>query len=201
VDLLYSTPSSSTNTNTDKNNAPDNPNSRPVTADLDINLTSASSSGKDMSSQSTVSLAAAQLDAFARLTVAGESSGRQQRQSDDTAAAKEAPLPMAAEGVKATNAAAPPPPQHRHRLAPWTPLPWPEQQQRRQQQQQRQQQQAHQPAARVTVACMSRAGQDPGRKKTNQDSCVAYQRYVFEDAALFGAMDGHGPLGERAGVG
>lgn len=42
---------------------------------------------------------------------------------------------------------------------------------------------------------MSRAGREPGYKKTNQDSCFAFEKYISEDEALFGAMDGHGPHG------
>lgn len=43
---------------------------------------------------------------------------------------------------------------------------------------------------------MSRAGCEPGYKKTNQDNCFAFEKYITEDQALFGAMDGHGPNGE-----
>lgn len=49
---------------------------------------------------------------------------------------------------------------------------------------------------RVNVACMSRAGREPGFKKTNQDNCFAFEKYITEDQSLFGAMDGHGPHGE-----
>ncbi|MEW5299905.1 MAG: hypothetical protein WDW36_002875 [Sanguina aurantia] len=48
---------------------------------------------------------------------------------------------------------------------------------------------------RVSVACMSRAGREPGFKKTNQDNCFAFEKYITEDQSLFGAMDGHGPHG------
>ena len=48
-------------------------------------------------------------------------------------------------------------------------------------------------------ACMSRAGCEPGYKKTNQDNCFAFEKYITEDQALFGAMDGHGPNGEGGG--
>ena len=48
---------------------------------------------------------------------------------------------------------------------------------------------------RVNVACMSRAGREPGFKKTNQDNCFAFEKYTTEDQSLFGAMDGHGPHG------
>uniref|UniRef100_A0A7S0YI47 PPM-type phosphatase domain-containing protein n=1 Tax=Polytomella parva TaxID=51329 RepID=A0A7S0YI47_9CHLO len=48
---------------------------------------------------------------------------------------------------------------------------------------------------RVNVACMSRAGREPGYKKTNQDNCFAFEKYITEDQSLFGAMDGHGPHG------
>lgn len=59
--------------------------------------------------------------------------------------------------------------------------------------------QARQPAVQVQVACMSRAGCEPGYKKTNQDNCFAFEKYITEDQALFGAMDGHGPNGRDAG--
>ncbi|KAG1676518.1 hypothetical protein FOA52_000061 [Chlamydomonas sp. UWO 241] len=48
---------------------------------------------------------------------------------------------------------------------------------------------------RVSVACMSRAGKEPGFKKTNQDNCFAFEKYIFEGQSLFGALDGHGPHG------
>lgn len=48
---------------------------------------------------------------------------------------------------------------------------------------------------RLNVACMSRAGREPGYKKTNQDNCFAFEKYITEDQSLFGAMDGHGPHG------
>lgn len=47
----------------------------------------------------------------------------------------------------------------------------------------------------VNVACMSRAGREPGFKKTNQDNVFAFEKYITEDQSLFGAMDGHGPNG------
>jgi hypothetical protein len=52
-------------------------------------------------------------------------------------------------------------------------------------------------AVPVSVACISRAGQEPGYKKTNQDSCFAFEKYISEDESLFGAMDGHGPHGAQ----
>jgi len=48
---------------------------------------------------------------------------------------------------------------------------------------------------RINVACMSRAGREPGYKKTNQDNCFAFEKYITEDQSLFGTMDGHGPHG------
>lgn len=48
---------------------------------------------------------------------------------------------------------------------------------------------------RVSVACVSRAGREPGFKKTNQDNCFAFEKYCSDDQSLFGAMDGHGPHG------
>lgn len=50
-------------------------------------------------------------------------------------------------------------------------------------------------ALRINVACMSRAGKEPGFKKTNQDNCFAFEKYITEDQSLFGALDGHGPHG------
>jgi serine/threonine protein phosphatase PrpC len=49
---------------------------------------------------------------------------------------------------------------------------------------------------KITVACMSRAGREPGFKKTNQDNCFAFEKYITGDQSLFGAMDGHGPQGQ-----
>lgn len=51
------------------------------------------------------------------------------------------------------------------------------------------------PPLKLQVACMSRAGKEPGFKKTNQDNCFAFEKYITEDQCLFGAMDGHGPHG------
>ena len=51
------------------------------------------------------------------------------------------------------------------------------------------------PPLKLQVACMSRAGKEPGFKKTNQDNCFAFEKYITEDQSLFGAMDGHGPHG------
>lgn len=59
--------------------------------------------------------------------------------------------------------------------------------------------QVRKPLVRAQVACMSRAGCEPGYKKTNQDNCFAFEKYITEDQALFGAMDGHGPNGEGGG--
>jgi hypothetical protein len=61
--------------------------------------------------------------------------------------------------------------------------------------------QPRQPVVQLQVACMSRAGCEPGYKKTNQDNCFAFEKYITEDQALFGAMDGHGPNGEGWGWG
>jgi len=47
----------------------------------------------------------------------------------------------------------------------------------------------------VEVVSISRAGQDPGLKKQNQDNCFAYDFYVTPDQSLFSALDGHGPNG------
>eukprot|EP00951_Prasinocladus_malaysianus_P009300 scaffold67823_cov48-Prasinocladus_malaysianus.AAC.1 len=47
----------------------------------------------------------------------------------------------------------------------------------------------------VEVVCISRAGQDPGLQKTNQDNCFAYDFYLRGDQCLFSALDGHGPNG------
>ncbi|KAI8463900.1 MAG: phosphatase 2C-like domain-containing protein [Monoraphidium minutum] len=47
----------------------------------------------------------------------------------------------------------------------------------------------------MCVASLSRAGREPGYKKTNQDACFAYDTFLSEGEGLFGAMDGHGPNG------
>ena len=47
------------------------------------------------------------------------------------------------------------------------------------------------------MACMSRAGREPGFKKQNQDNCFAFEKYITAEQALFGAFDGHGPNGRR----
>ena len=52
-----------------------------------------------------------------------------------------------------------------------------------------------------TMACMSRAGREPGFKKQNQDNCFAFEKYITGDQALFGAFDGHGPNGETRSPG
>ncbi|KAK9808640.1 hypothetical protein WJX72_001084 [[Myrmecia] bisecta] len=46
-----------------------------------------------------------------------------------------------------------------------------------------------------TMACMSRAGREPGFKKQNQDNCFAFEKYITAEQSLFGAFDGHGPNG------
>jgi hypothetical protein len=48
-----------------------------------------------------------------------------------------------------------------------------------------------------TMACMSRAGREPGFKKQNQDNCFAFEKYITNEQSLFGAFDGHGPNGRR----
>lgn len=49
----------------------------------------------------------------------------------------------------------------------------------------------------IQIACISRAGREPGYKKTNQDNCFAFEKYISEDQSMFGAMDGHGPHGKQ----
>ena len=36
---------------------------------------------------------------------------------------------------------------------------------------------------------------DPVLKKKKQDNCLAFEKYMQEGHALFGAFDGHGPEG------
>ena len=50
----------------------------------------------------------------------------------------------------------------------------------------------------LSTACISRAGREPGFKKQNQDNCFAFEKYMQEGQALFGAFDGHGPEGGRS---
>eukprot|EP00887_Chlorella_sp_A99_P000493 scaffold17.g493.t1 len=46
-----------------------------------------------------------------------------------------------------------------------------------------------------SVATLSRAGRDGNARKTNQDSCFAYEQFMAPGQALFAALDGHGPNG------
>lgn len=46
-----------------------------------------------------------------------------------------------------------------------------------------------------SMASLSRAGKEKGRKKTNQDSCFAFRQFVQPHQAIAGVMDGHGPNG------
>lgn len=66
----------------------------------------------------------------------------------------------------------------------------------------------------VSVACMSKAGKEGGKKKTNQDQCFVFETTLGDGGdgdnnpgggqhhrhhhrhCLFGVMDGHGPHGE-----
>lgn len=50
--------------------------------------------------------------------------------------------------------------------------------------------------AKLSTACISRAGREPGFKKQNQDNCFAFDKYTQDGRALFGAFDGHGPEGK-----
>lgn len=59
------------------------------------------------------------------------------------------------------------------------------------------QKQQQQRPVELQVACMSRAGREPGYKKTNQDNCFAFEKYISEEQSMFGAMDGHGPHGKH----
>ena len=45
-------------------------------------------------------------------------------------------------------------------------------------------------------ALLTRAGEDLGVRKENQDSALALREYRTGDEALFGVFDGHGPNGE-----
>lgn len=49
---------------------------------------------------------------------------------------------------------------------------------------------------RCTSALLTRAGEDLGVRKENQDSALALREYRSVDEALFGVFDGHGPNGE-----
>ena len=46
-----------------------------------------------------------------------------------------------------------------------------------------------------SMASLSRAGKERGKKKTNQDSCFAFRQFVHAHQAIAGVMDGHGPNG------
>ncbi|CAL5218424.1 g102 [Coccomyxa viridis] len=50
---------------------------------------------------------------------------------------------------------------------------------------------------RCTSALLTRAGEDLGVRKENQDSALALREYRSVDEALFGVFDGHGPNGHH----
>ena len=53
-------------------------------------------------------------------------------------------------------------------------------------------------SVQCTMACMSRAGREPGFKKQNQDNCFAFEKFISGEQSLYGAFDGHGPNGEKS---
>mmetsp|Transcript_2397 Transcript_2397/g.8829 ORF Transcript_2397/g.8829 Transcript_2397/m.8829 type:complete len:429 (+) Transcript_2397:148-1434(+) len=60
--------------------------------------------------------------------------------------------------------------------------------------------QAEEPApSPVSTLCayISKAGQEPGYKKTNQDNCCVRRVFRTKGEALFGCFDGHGPNGHH----
>lgn len=52
---------------------------------------------------------------------------------------------------------------------------------------------------RVLTLCayMSRAGQEPDFKKTNQDNCCVHRIFADDAQSLYGCFDGHGPNGHH----
>lgn len=46
-----------------------------------------------------------------------------------------------------------------------------------------------------SMASLSRAGKERGKRKTNQDCCFAFRQFVQPHQAIAGVMDGHGPNG------
>ena len=46
-----------------------------------------------------------------------------------------------------------------------------------------------------SMASLSRAGKERGKRKANQDSCFAFRQFVQPHQAIAGVMDGHGPNG------
>lgn len=44
---------------------------------------------------------------------------------------------------------------------------------------------------------LSKAGQEPGYKKTNQDNCFLHKNFMTVRQSLFGCFDGHGPNGHH----
>ena len=50
------------------------------------------------------------------------------------------------------------------------------------------------------VGCLSQTGQEPGFKKTNQDNCLAFEKFLRHGQSLYAVFDGHGPNGRFIGI-
>ena len=53
------------------------------------------------------------------------------------------------------------------------------------------------PAADLLIACATRAGDEPGYRKTNQDSYAVHEKFASTAGSFFAVFDGHGPNGEE----
>ena len=51
------------------------------------------------------------------------------------------------------------------------------------------------PAADLLVACATRAVDEPGYRKTNQDSYAVHEKFASTAGSFFAVFDGHGPNG------
>eukprot|EP00740_Mantoniella_antarctica_P015540 CAMPEP_0181377034 /NCGR_PEP_ID=MMETSP1106-20121128/17660_1 /TAXON_ID=81844 /ORGANISM="Mantoniella antarctica, Strain SL-175" /LENGTH=255 /DNA_ID=CAMNT_0023495699 /DNA_START=168 /DNA_END=932 /DNA_ORIENTATION=+ len=51
------------------------------------------------------------------------------------------------------------------------------------------------PIADLLIACATRAGKEPGYRKTNQDSYAVHEKFASTTGSFFAVFDGHGPNG------
>lgn len=49
--------------------------------------------------------------------------------------------------------------------------------------------------AELLIACATRAGDEPGYRKTNQDSYAVHKTFASTGGSFFSVFDGHGPNG------
>ena len=52
------------------------------------------------------------------------------------------------------------------------------------------------PQTDLLIACATRAGDEPGYRKTNQDAYTVHEKFASTAGSFFAVFDGHGPNGE-----